>query len=93
MAKQKSTSKPALNKTPNTEQCIYKHFEAEVKDDNWRCPKCGGRDCKIEKYVNPFCYFTHDEDMVKCYDCGYTGSYKETAELLVKSGASVEVKQ
>lgn len=72
--------------------CQVRHtvFQPMDTDEQWRCPRCDATaqmDFVVESSpdeVDVACPLLHDEDEVRCGECGYAASGKAVAKAMMK---------
>ena len=72
--------------------CGAEHTMYQPGDANWRCPKCGAKADEPKPFIieepiesaDPNCSKLHNEDYCLCSSCGFGGTGKKVAAMLMK---------
>lgn len=53
--------------------CQRKHTKVQIPDEDWKCPKCSkgvGYFC-VDDFGEDECSLLHNDDLLRCYECGH----------------------
>lgn len=70
-------------------QCNSRHTKYQPTDEEWKCPKCGRGNESFwidEEFGEDGCDKLHDDDTIRCFQCGYDTTGKAFA-------ASIQLKK